>query len=56
MGRRAIYKLGRPFLFLLRLFDNFVAQEAWLVGRGEQPCPHPVGYRNSVLLLGYPLE
>jgi hypothetical protein len=35
--------------------DDFVAEETRLVGGGEQPSPHPVGYWDSVLLLRDPL-
>lgn len=33
----------------------FGTDEARLVGRREQPCPHPVCYHDLVLPLGHPL-
>ena len=56
VGRRAVQELGRPLIFDLGIVDVLLAEEARLVGGGEKPCPHPVRYRDLVLLLRDPLE
>ena len=56
VGRRAVQELGRPLIFDLGIVDVLLAEEARLVGGGEKPCPHPVRYRDLVLLLCDPLQ
>lgn len=56
VGRRAVQELCSPLVLDLGIVDVLLAEEARLVGGGEKPCPHPVRYRDLVLLLCDPLE
>jgi hypothetical protein len=61
LHRRALLQELRVVLVMLvvvmlQVLDVLVAQEAGLVRRTQNPCPHPVSDHNLVLLLGDSLQ